>query len=66
MPLTDDLERAGVLILGVDLWYAIGEAIAPNPNSLDISEITDVKAIARLARDFIACRLPEGMAFVSF
>ena len=65
MLLADELERAGVLILGVDLWYAKGEEVAENPNCLDLSEITDVKASARLARDFIARRLPEGTAFVS-
>ena len=63
--LAEELDLAGVLILGVDLWYAKGEEIAENPNCLDLSEITDVKASARLARDFIARRLPEKTAFVS-
>ncbi|MBD2004234.1 MULTISPECIES: hypothetical protein [Cyanophyceae] len=61
-----ELEQRGILILGVDLWYYIGDKIAEDPGALDLSEITDVKISARLAREFITNRLPSRIAFVSF
>lgn len=64
--LADELEQRGILILGVDLWYYIGNKIAENPGSLDLSEITNVKDSAKLAIEFIQKHLPEKTEFVSF
>ncbi len=63
--LADELEQMGMLILGVDLWYYIGQEIAEDPGSLDISQGTDVKNNAIIVRDFIANKLPSRIAFVS-
>ncbi|MFB2879720.1 hypothetical protein [Floridanema aerugineum] len=64
--LANELEQRGILILGVDLWYYIDDKIAEDTRSLDLSEVTDVKTSARLAREFISDRLPKRTAFVSF
>jgi hypothetical protein len=64
--LADELEQRGILILGVDLWYYIGNKIAEDPGSLDLSEITNVKDSAKLAIEFIQKHLPEKTEFVSF
>lgn len=64
--LADELEQRGILILGVDIWYYIGDQIAEDPGSLDLSEITNVKVSAKLTREFITTHLPEKTAFVSF
>jgi len=64
--LADELEQRGILILGVDIWYYIGNQIAEDPGSLDLSEITNSKVSAKLAREFITSKLPERTAFVSF
>lgn len=63
--LVDELEQMGMLILGVDLWYYIGQEIAEDPGSLDLSQGTDVKNNAAIARYFIANKLPSRIAFVS-
>jgi len=38
LSLIEELERAGVLILGVDVWYDVDGEIAQNLSSLDLSE----------------------------
>jgi hypothetical protein len=64
--LADELEQSGILILGVDLWYYIGNKIAEDPGSLELSDIIDVKDNARVAKEFIRNRLPRNIEFVSF
>ena len=64
--LADELEQKGILILGVDIWYYIGDRIAEDPGSLDLTEITNVKVSVKLTREFITTHLPEKTAFVSF
>ncbi|MEQ8754544.1 MAG: hypothetical protein RID09_13660 [Coleofasciculus sp. G1-WW12-02] len=64
--LADELEKNGILILGVDLWYYIGNKIAEDPGSLELSDISDVKDNARVAKEFIKNKLPERTEFVSF
>ncbi|MBC6473453.1 MAG: hypothetical protein GDA48_12075 [Hormoscilla sp. GM102CHS1] len=63
--LADELEQMGILILGVDLWYDLGREIAEDPDSLDLSQVTDVKNNVAIARDFIANKLPSRITFVS-
>ena len=64
--LADELEQKGILILGLDIWYYIGDQVAEDPGSLDLSEITNVTVSAKLSREFITSHLPEKTAFVSF
>lgn len=64
--LANELEKKGILILGVDFWYYIDNKIVENPSSLDLSEIKNVKTSARLVEEFITNQLPEKTAFVSF
>ena len=62
----EKIEQRGILILGVDLWCYIGDQIAEDPNSLDLSEIDNHRGSVVIAREFITHHLPEGTAFVSF
>jgi len=62
----EKIEQRGILILGVDLWCYIGDQIAEDPNSLDLSEIDNHRGSVAIAREFITHHLPEGTAFVSF
>jgi len=65
LSLIEELERAGVLILGVDVWYDVDGEIAQNLSSLDLSESRDMRCNATQAKSFIESDLPEGTAFVS-
>jgi hypothetical protein len=62
----DELEQIGIRILGVDLWYYVGDRIVEDPGSLDLSEIEDAKASTSIARRFITSQLPDRATFVSF
>ena len=65
LSLVDELERAGTLILGVDVWYDADGEIAQSLSSLDLSESRDICCNATQAKSFIESSLPEGTAFIS-
>lgn len=65
LSLVNELERAGTLILGVDVWYDADGEIAQSLSSLDLSESRDMCRNATQAKSFIESDLPEGTAFVS-
>ncbi len=66
----DELEKSDAGILGVDLWYLIGDSIAEDPASMDLSGYigkenwrqTSVAA----AKKFISSQLPTHIVYVSF
>lgn len=68
--LADDLQRLGVSILGVDIWYQVDGAIAEDPNGLDLSYMTDrddaVEASTAAAKNYIERQLSDRIEFVSF
>jgi len=65
LSLIEELERAGVLILGVDVWYDVDGEIAQSLSSLDLSNSRDRRCNATQAQSFIESSLPEGTVFVS-
>ena len=60
-----DLEVQGIPILGVDCWYYVGQDLAEDPNSLDLSGLKDSQNGANIAKEFIANQLSSKTAFVS-
>lgn len=64
--LAEEITQRGILILGVDLWYYLGDRIVEDPSCLDLSDISDVKVSAEIAKKFITTQLPENIVYVSF
>ncbi|MDB9313403.1 hypothetical protein PN462_09870 [Spirulina sp. CS-785/01] len=65
LQLITELEQRRIQIFGVDLWYLQENGIVEDPNSLDLSSITDAKESAKIAKDFIQFHLPQWVIFVS-
>jgi hypothetical protein len=63
--LVEEIAQKGILILGVDLWYYFGDQIVENPSSLDLSNISDAKISAEVAKKFILTQLPKNIVYVS-
>jgi hypothetical protein len=61
-----EIEQRGILILGVDLWFYMGEQIVEDPSSLDLSEIDNPQESVAISKKFIAHDLPKETAFISF
>lgn len=68
--LADDLERIGVGIAGVDVWYYVGENIAEGLEGTDLSSLLkeedSVKKSIAYAKQFIREHLSQRTVFVSF
>jgi hypothetical protein len=63
--LVEEIAQKGILILGVDLWYYLGDQIVEDPSSLDLRNISDAKISAEVAKKFIITQLPENIVYVS-
>lgn len=64
--LAEEIAEKGILILGVDIWYYLGDQIVEDPSSLDLSDISDAKISAEISKKFITTQLPENIVYVSF
>lgn len=64
--LVEEIAQKDILILGVDIWYYLGDRIVEDPSSLDLSDISDAKINAEIAKNFITTQLPENIVYVSF
>lgn len=64
--LAEEISRKGILILGVDIWYDLDDKIVEDPSSLDLSDISDAKISAEIAKNFITTKLPKNITYVSF
>lgn len=63
--LVEEIAQKDILILGVDLWYYLGDQIVEDPSSLDLSNISDAKISVEVAKKFIMTQLPENIVYVS-
>lgn len=63
--LVEEIAQKSIPILGVDLWYYWGDQIVEDPSSLDLSNISDAKISAEVAKKFIMSQLPENIVYVS-
>ena len=63
--LVEEIAQKDILILGVDLWYYLGDQIVEDPSSLDLSNISDTKISVEVAKKFIMTQLPKNIVYVS-
>lgn len=62
MKLVDCLERAHEVVTGVDVWYLIDDTPVESTLYLPLRDSGGVEENARLARQFIAEKLPSLLA----
>jgi hypothetical protein len=64
----DDLEDAGIGVLGVNLWHNVGNTIAEDLASMNLSELVGqdnwVQNSIAVARKFVTTTLPPDVAYM--
>lgn len=63
--LIEELSQKGILLLGVDTWKCLNDNIVEDPNSLDLSNVSDPKNSSEIAKRFILNQLSESIVYVS-